>query len=193
MSLFDDVEKAASAVALEWPEVINAEELVQEIWLVLADRGYVETLRPLGTAARITTLRKIGHQIAMQYRAEHDWFSGQFYYSTGEVRALLKRYLEQGPRTHTERLDLEEGWDILDKRNANYSETLVQAYIHRTYDNTTGTARMNLSRAVDALTRAMNSAHKRRHAAYEDGPGSRKAVRNGYGQVMASPEWQGVE
>lgn len=194
MNLFEEVEKAARSVAAEWSEVIDQEDLVQEIWLVIADRRYVEALGNMEPAARLATLRKMGHQVAMQYRANHDWFSNQFYYSTTEVRKLLQagRLSKERARTETEWMDLDEGWAILADRNANYSETLVQAYTLGTYDNSTGTAQKNLSRAVDALTKCMNSAHKRRHADYDDGPGSRKTLRNGYAQAKTSPEWQGV-
>lgn len=192
MNLLDEVDKVARGVAAEWSEVIDPEDLVQEIWLIITDRRYTETLAGLEPAARFSTLRKIGHQIAMQYRADHDWFSNQYHYSTTEVRKLLQdgRLSKERSRTETEWLDLDEGWALLMDRNVNYSEILVQAFTLNTFDNTTGTARKDLSRAVDALTRCMNSAHKRRHAAH-DGPGSRKAVRNGHAQAMTSPEWQG--
>lgn len=181
MNLVEEVNTAARIVAREWSDFLDIEELVQELWVVLCDRQYTETLATLEPPARYSTLRKIGRQVASKLRYDYDHFTGQFHYSTSEVRKLLTdgRLTKEKAKTYTEWADLDMGWRILANRNANYSETLVQAFCLDTYDNNTGTARKNLSRAIDALTQCMNSAHKRAHATYVDGPGTRRIRSNG--------------
>ena len=196
----EDVTRAAKASARKWSGVIDPEDMEQEMWLRIAEStDYSEKLAEMDDAARTSVLNKMGSQIASGYRNDYEKFSGNYIYSTDEVRELLEsgalgnlnggeltiavdhdesvdnqevaQRVVSRKETVTERIDLELGLKALAKRNSSYYAAIVNMHIYgiRPVDDT---ARRTLNRAIDALTEEMNWSFKRRFDEYE-GPGKR--------------------
>lgn len=200
IEIANEVAKAARAVAFEWPGVIDAEDLQQEVWVKLYEsENYIKQISAMNGAQRHESLRRIGHQIASSYRASYARFSGNVHYGSEEVRkrlesGILKMRREDignGSETLTEFLDLNEGLAILREKNQGHVDALFAAYVGLEYDRSTSAKRKFLERARNNLTACMNTAHRRRHAAHEDGPGSRKAISNAHAHVLKTQDYSG--
>lgn len=213
-ALAPDVKTAAKTVGREWADVIEADDVEQEIWLLLLDRSddLPGEIAALDKPARVSYLTEVGHQIGMQYRDDYELFSGNYTYGTREIRELLDRdalgdlrgdfgdgtpiwelpmaIIEQLNRTDTEtattRIDLGTALKRLQSRNAWYVEVIVSNYVD---GQPIHSHSQELTRAVDALTREMNRAHIARIANYTDGPGTRKAMSNVEAQFVTRNEY----
>jgi DNA-directed RNA polymerase specialized sigma24 family protein len=189
-ALADDVRRAARAVATEWPGTISAEEVEQEIYLRLleAPDDIEKFLRDMTERERFGALRNIGHRVAASERADYDVFRGNYRYSVGEVRDLLKGGVLAKERKdiQAERLDVDEALARISPRRR---AIVWSEYVTGDYDKTEGAARKELTRAVDSLTDAMNKVYRNRQADYVSGPGSRRAVSNTHAQAITSNAW----
>ncbi|MDA3643815.1 hypothetical protein LZ318_11750 [Saccharopolyspora indica] len=192
----EEVERAASYVARDWPGVIEADDIVQEIWIRLMESPKAqESLREAESALRFDVLKRWGKQVASQYSNSYELFSGNSYYGTDRVRSLLKSGLLTAARwdlgemneTLTEFLDLHEGFDHL-KRTSDYGQVIWDEYVEGDYSKEKPSERMKLSRAVTALTDAMNQTHKRRFAEHAEGPGTRKVVSNEKARLISKSD-----
>jgi hypothetical protein len=183
--LQDAIHRAAGIVARRWPSVIEADDAEQEIWVRLLENDYYDRVAGLEPAAQTSTLIRIGSQIASGYRDDYEVFSGQVYYATDEVRALLtsglldrrRDEIDAASETLTEWMDLHEGAQSL--RDSHPAQAAVIA--RRFLLGEPVEHSQQVTRAVDALTRHMNQVHRRRSADYE-GPGSRRAMSNAAAQ-----------
>lgn len=189
--LAKEVGRAAKAVAVEWPDIADAEDVEQDIWVnLLRTSDRIAKLEAMGPTERASSLRRIGNQLMSQQRADYDVFAGNFRYGTKEVRNMLDGTLERfrDGKTETETIDLSEGMAALADKN--------ERYFRLVSDYTSGIAPESkrdveaLRRGVRKLTEYMNSAHKRRYVAH-DGAGNRKAISNRAAQASSSYEWQG--
>lgn len=179
LSLEQAVETAAAEVARQWPDVIDAEDAAQEIWVrILESPQTVERLQGMDGTRQVRALIAIGSQIASEYRSSYELFSGQVVYSLADVEVTLLRGVLAGSQTttQTERLDLDEALAMLKERSPHLHRALVDEYVLGIYDKSSGSARKTLSRARVELTKLMNRVHASRR--YSDGPGSRKAISN---------------
>lgn len=206
--LAPDVKTAARTTARQWPDVIDRDDAEQEIWLRLLDagQGVVDSTVALDKPARVSMLTEIGHQIAMKERDAHELFSGNFYYSTDEVRKLLENGALLDIEDHAygtgghfynpdrvaggeteslfdltgSRSDVKTGMERLAKRNSRYHGEIINRYQVSFYDPPVldQSARKVLQRAVDALSREMNHARTAARAVPHEGPGSREVVSN---------------
>ncbi|WP_439377871.1 hypothetical protein [Amycolatopsis lexingtonensis] len=174
--ILPDIKRAAARVGREWSSITTAEDIEQEMLLHLLEKDTALRLAEFDHAARSVTLYRIGTQIASQERIDFDHFMGNFLYSTRDVRQILERGAlhEEREKTHTERLDLDEGIAQLRERNPRYAELIGKRYLL----GEVVPEKMALSRAVDALTEAMNNVNSSRARSYTDGPGSRQVVSN---------------
>jgi len=190
----EEIERASDYVARDWPGVIEADDIVQEIWIRLLESPKAEkALREADPALRFDVLKRWGNQIASKYANDYELFSGNAYYGTEHVRNLLKagmltvtrRDLGEMKETLTEFLDLHEAYDALkrqpvsERRKApGFAQLIWMAYVEGTLDRSNGYLRKELTRAITSLTDLMNQAHKRRFANHAEGPGSRKVISN---------------
>ncbi|GAA1940189.1 hypothetical protein [Amycolatopsis minnesotensis] len=176
LALMPIVQKAARITALEWPNVIDAEDAEQEIVLSLLADSYATTVAELDDAARLRVLVKIGGHVAARYRGDYETFSGNVLYSTKEVRRLLDggALNERGSKFDAGRADVVAAFVSLP---ADYQNALRKRYVVRG-GQTEARARKQLQRAVDALTELMNRAVRRTTREHDDGPGSRTAISN---------------
>jgi len=199
VDMLPDIKRAARRVAREWADVIDADDAEQEIALRILDltEPKVRELYELDRGLRISVLTEIGHQIGMKYRDDYELFSGNHRYGTREVRRMLENDALAGveeeagtplwelpesvilqlqrtsTETVTERIDLFLGMKRLSERNSWYAQVLVANFrdgepCHK--------HRIELTRAVDALTAEMNRIHRRRVAEYTEGPGTRPVI-----------------
>lgn len=177
VEILPDIKRAAARTAREWEGVISADDAEQEIALALLADTYAQRVAEMEPGARADVLTRIGTHIASRYRDDYDYFTGNFRYSTREVREILERgaLYEERTRTDTERLDLDEGVELLRKRNPRYAELIGRRYL-RGEDLPGGTERKELTRAVDLLTNCMNNVHRNRRTGYTEGPGTRKVI-----------------
>lgn len=212
-TLAADVTIAARTVGREWADVITVEDAEQEIWLRLLEssEGYMAKVAGLDKALRIAQLTKIGHQAAMKQRDAYELFTGNHRYGTKQVRALLEagileraveettplwelpesvvRQIERSDNeTLSEMLDLFAGLKDLWRRNEQYAKFIVAEFQE---GNPIHGHAQNLTRAVDALTSAMNNCHRRRHAEYSEGPGTRDVITNSRAQIIKSHDYGG--
>lgn len=174
--LLPEIRRAAEATARNWADVISPDDLEQEITLALLEKQYADEVSEADPSARSVVLRRIGEQIASQYRTDYDHFTGQFFYGTKDVRAALEAGALSGVReqTNTERLDVDEGMALLRSRHSRYADVITLRYMLREPVED----RKLLTRAVDALAESMNRVHENRRGAYADGIGTRRVVSN---------------
>lgn len=174
--LLPEIRRAAEATARNWADVTTAEDLEQEISLALLEKEYADQISDADPSARSVVLRRIGEQIASQQRTDFDYFTGQFFYGTKDVRAALEGGALSGVReqTNTERLDVDEGMALLRGRHSRYADVITLRYMLREPVED----RKLLTRAVDALTECMNRVHENRRRDHADGLGTRRVVSN---------------
>lgn len=192
-----DIRSAALSVHVEWEEVIEVDDLQQEMWVWILKDNARQNLEEMAPAARAKVLRDIGTYICRAERDRYHYFSGNFYYSTREVRKLLRdgelspdwEGDIKSPRYDPDKVtntkgqmddyicsvrDLHAAYAVLAREDSAYYATITNHYVHgiNTRDASGG---KKLTRAVDKLTRIMNRLH--RTPRYE-GPGTRKVVAN---------------
>lgn len=86
-----DLRKVARKVESDWPGVVEADDIVQEVCLHILERpGTQRDLSEMDPNSRYRTIHKIAQRIASQERDAYDVFSGKFRYSVDEVRKLLE-------------------------------------------------------------------------------------------------------
>jgi len=187
LDMKDQIRKAAKTVAVQWPTVVDEDDLEQDIYVHLLERpGSVEKLlTEFADKDRFNAIIAIGHQIAAKERTDYEVFSGNFRYSVNEVRNLLeKRTFEDANLSRTST-----SGDLLNGINQ-IGETHRQI-IQRKYKAgeriTTGAERTLLSEALTALTTQMNRSFKSTRR--DDGPGSRKPVTAGKAHYQSKKNW----
>lgn len=182
IEIHEDVTRAARATASSWPDVIEADDAEQEIWLNLletSEKNRTE-IYELDEGARFALLKKMGSQIAQGYRDDYELFHGNFYYGTEHVREILDgvslfsdepQDVNPGSETATERADLKEALEVLYEKNPQYA-----VYIEADFrdNDPIHDHPEKLKRSIDALTKEMNRSHNRKRAKHADGPGTRK-------------------
>lgn len=187
LDIMRDIERAAKHIELEWPTVINADDAAQEIIVRLLEKKYATEVREMDPKPRKQVLHKIGQQIASEHRADFDYFSGNYRYSTGEVRAKL----ESGVLTDLEyepgddEFSMEISDDAIDIKRAfdQLDESKQEILLDRFARGVESTWRKSVTRAVDSLTQEMNR-NVRRDDFEHDGPGSRTAISNHQAQEV---------
>lgn len=191
----EEIERAADYVARDWPGVIEADDIVQEIWIrLLESNKAVKALREADAALRFDVLKRWGQQIASKYANDYELFSGNVFYGTDHVRSLLKSGLLTISRwdlgeikeTLTEFIDLQEGFKYL-KKTSDYGQVIWDTYVEGIAPVESSEKRQ-AQRAVRALTDAMNQAHKRRFSEYTEGPGTRQVITNERARIISKSD-----
>jgi len=195
---------AAVKVAREWVSVVDEDDLAQEMSVQLFD--YADRLVEMDQAARMAILIRAAHQIANQERTDYEYFTGNFRYSTTEVRRLLEAGALDGASyvvaeqpvsvpgdvfggadavhlfIETEREVSVEDIDVrcaIRHIKPNHQMTLINQYVR----GIQAEDRKAVTRAIDALTVVMNRAFRRGRTDH-NGPGSRKAMSNARAAVI---------
>ncbi|MBX6360076.1 MAG: hypothetical protein IRZ03_08355 [Acidobacterium ailaaui] len=188
LKILPAIERAAAHVALEWPNIVDAEDLVQEISVRLLRDSYATTVQNMDPRARRRSLYKIGTQIASSMRVDYDRFSGNYRYSTGEVRDRLEKgalavvgfdRVPTPPASYDGVADpvVEMSIEDVDIRNAftRISEDHQAALVERFLYGVISPDWKKVTRAIDALTSELNRSFRRGWEQH-NGPGSRRVV-----------------
>lgn len=167
---YDAVETAARGSARKWP-TLDWEDVRQDVWVYLMERpNQLEKLAEEEDPS--TQLRKIAGQQAAMSADVYEFFSGQYEYGTDEVRALLEMGLitNQEAATLTESTDLSTGMLMLQGKNQNQFNNIVDRFVHGIMVDTKET-----TRAIDSLTVLMNRVNTSSRYTDHQGPGARKS------------------
>lgn len=167
------VRKAVRSVQFQWPDVIEADDLEQELFMWVIQSPSVQAKLESGDAkSRHGLLVRQGHRIASEARKRNLRFAAEFEYSIDDVKAILSGK----DRRHEALDDLTEAMNSLRETTPQYAEIIARKYAG---EELTGRADTNrLYRAHIALTDEMNSIVRQKFDAYTDGPGSRTVVSN---------------
>lgn len=174
------VRRAARSVEIQWPGVIDRDDVEQEIWLRLAEsKGSVNKLLGMADDARYRAVVGMGHQIASRERASLDYFRGAYNYSVGEVKDLLRQgiLVERQSNFRAELLDMEDALVGMNETVPQYAEAIVSRYLLEKMPSCKS-EKNALSRGLERLADEMNKVAKRRHSERDDGPGTRQAMSN---------------
>lgn len=163
-SLADPVRRAAKIVASQWPGVIEADDVEQEIWLYLVESpgSAQKALDASEPRARARFLTRIGHQRASKARAAYDYFRGAYKYSVREVKDLLASgglSADNQDRVKVEYTDLHEAFRALQERNESYANAIGKRYLLCESMESTS-ERHALERGTEALTNEMNRSNR---------------------------------
>lgn len=186
VELLPEIRSASRSVAGRWSNTVSGEDLVQEISVILLRDRYAQRLLGMDLAARRYVLGKIAGRLAAQEATDYEHFSGNFTYSTDEVRTLLAKDALASPGHEVlggEFVDTNAGDPIavsaceisvdgIDLRTAfgRLSERQQGLLTDRYVLGVTSpdaSVRKELSRAVDALTQEMNQAGRKARQGYE--------------------------
>jgi hypothetical protein len=86
-----DIRKVSKKAESDWPGVVRAEDLEQEVYLhILESPSTLRDLVAMNQTSRYRTLHKIAQRIASRERSDYELYSGNFRYSVGEVQSLLE-------------------------------------------------------------------------------------------------------
>ncbi|WP_280350416.1 hypothetical protein [Nocardia abscessus] len=182
------IRRAARSVAYQWPEVADADDIEQGIYLrLLESPGSVEKINEMEDAARYRAVVGIGHQLASEERDDYSHFSGNFAYSVDDVKSLLQRGVLSYPVSGFDSavVDLRIAMDRLDDVAVDYAASIRSRYLWWEIP-TRSTEKTTLSRALTALADEMNRSNRKRFAEHHDGPGSRTVVSNAAAKAATS-------
>lgn len=168
------VKRASKLVALQWPGVMDTDDIEQSIWLHLVERpGTVESLLGMEDKPAFRSITRIGHRIAAQERMDYDYYNGSYRYSHNEIKSLLEDGIIAFPLASftAERVDM---LDALEEIAEPYKAAILRRYVELDTKTSEDKAFENaLKRGLEALVDEMNKCHKRRYSERDDGPGTR--------------------
>lgn len=218
LSLSTEVGKASKTVALQWPGIVEADDVEQMLYQHLLERPNVlnKLIEDFDDKQRLNAIIKLGHQIAAGERTDYEHFSGNFRYSVEDVKRLLEdralhndspelgsswsvaeEFTNGGDfesaviRKSSGELDLQRGMDRLIVANPSYADIIRRRFLGgETFDNA---ERMHLHRALTSLATQMNRSFKRSHAERTDGPGTRRVMSRAGAYKASSSDWDGDE
>ncbi|MCV7016768.1 hypothetical protein [Mycolicibacterium aichiense] len=209
--LAPEITKAARSVANQWPGVVEAEDIEQDIWEhILSRPNTLDALFHMEPNPRYQTISKIGHRIASKERDDYDYFTGNFRYSVNEVKRLLEsgaiggaEYTVQSGWSSEENVssggefedavtasismetDLQHALARLKETTPQYHDILIRKYVNEEYLST-GAEKKRATDALKSLADNMNSSHKQQHVERPDGPGTRKLVSRAAAQAISA-------
>lgn len=186
--LYPEVEKAARSATRSWTGALDAEDIVQDMWVKIYEAPKtLPALLSYESDQRGKVLRAIARQCAGAEMATRENFSANVTYSTDDVRRILENGAagdNPGTAAHVEWLDVQAGMGAVSPWHA---EVIFSNYVAGDFDSSNGDARKELTRARDSLTAAMNANHKAAKVEH-DGPGSRQAMSNASARSLSKRE-----
>ncbi|WNM66879.1 helix-turn-helix DNA binding domain protein [Mycobacterium phage Milcery] len=180
------IRRAAKSVAFQWPGIVEQEDVEQEIWAhLLARESTLEKVSEMESRAQYRAIVGIGHQIASQERTDYDHYKGSYTYAVEDVKNLLKRGVltTKVDGFDAAVVDLMEGLEKLVVKTPQYVEAIISRYADEEVPSTKS-GKNQLSRGLEALTKAMNQSARVQFATRDDGPGTR-------GQVSTEDHYEG--
>jgi hypothetical protein len=191
--LLETVKKAAKSVAFQWPGVIEADDVEQEIWVHLLERPGTVTkiLDKMDDSAKYRAIVGIGHQIASKERNDYSYYSGNYKYSLADVKKILVEKILTSDEFHWNEAvsDIRESIVTL---KTEYREAIAKRYVDGEVP-AQGAPAMELTRAIESLTDAMNSNARRKYAERDEGLGTRKVISNAQARAITDNDYEGWE
>jgi hypothetical protein len=178
----EKVDKAAKSVAGR-DNLIEWEDLSQDMWVwLLQNPNQYTQYTELDDPYR--NLLKIARQEKYKQNSAREHFSGNYTYTSGEVRILLDEYLVDVTLERvSEHVDLVEGLLLLKEDTPTRFKVLIDKYVKNIEKDRKAT-----TRAVDSLVQNMNQVNKAARYSYE-GPGSRKVMTNTQSIARKDNSW----
>lgn len=169
------VKREARSAESRWNKIIEADDIEQEIWLWLMERPGAQEYLSKGEPAQIASALQIrADTICSKNRLDYDHFTGNFHYTTNEVRKLLeKMFIEEHTiRTIDEDIDISMAMEDLEEESPQHFSVLYMKYAFGVEpDHTQKTVR-----AVDALTTLMNRKRSQRDLERIEGLGTSPTI-----------------
>lgn len=176
MGMERDIERAARHLTMEWPEVVDSwEDMAMDIRTRLVAGNQAIKVSALESKPRRKTLHKIGQQIASALRDDYEHFSGNFLYSTDDIRRILAGGILLQDEKTIRNVQYRDVLTTYYQLNSDQQTILRRKFIDG--DQLDNKQRMLLTRAVDKLTLTLNR-KRRKESSEHNGPGSRKAITN---------------
>lgn len=185
--------RAANSVARQWPGVIDAEDVEQEIYVHLIERpASIQKILEMDDRARYRAIVGVGHQIARQERTDLDYYRGAFNYGVDDVKDLLKREVLTKPVVQFDAAvaDLMDALERMVTKTPQYVDAVVSRYADMEVP-AQGAPAQRLSDALESLTRHMNQAAKNRYNVRDDGPGTRDVMSNARARHISNVQYTG--
>ncbi|GAA1585722.1 hypothetical protein GCM10009764_06080 [Nocardia ninae] len=172
------IARAGSAVVREWPGVIDAEDLGQELWLwILRSRSVQDKLTASDDYLSYRLLVQHGHKIAAAEAEKNVRFATNVQYSTEDVRKAL-----EGELRWAELLDdLTSAMEVIREKHPQYADAIRKRF----GEKQKGVDYNAVKRGVIAITDEMNRQARVKRAEYGDGPGARRVVSNAAAQTAS--------
>ena len=166
------IREASLAAEVRWSRILPAQDIQQELWLKILENSSLEDFFETCDKRRIKkTLVLKANSICSQERFAYAHFSGQFIYSTEDVREILADAREQQTLPTEERVDLEAGLErMLESYPA--AHATIEKYVKGLLGNEV-TEKRALTRAVKVLTNFMNGNRCDRTDEYENKHGKK--------------------
>lgn len=191
--LVKPVKRAARSVAYQWPGIIDADDVEQEIYLrLLVTAGSVEKILEMAKDAQYRAIVGIGHQIASRERNDYSYYSGNYKYALADVKKVLLDKILTSDEFHWNEA-VSDTAEAMRELKPEYRAAIVKRYIYWDTGETSvpGAAAMELSRATEALTDAMNANARRKYA--EQDVQMRKVISNSQARAITENDYEGWE
>ncbi|MGW3992190.1 hypothetical protein ACWEF6_01760 [Amycolatopsis sp. NPDC004772] len=186
--LIPEVEKAARSATRSWTGALDAEDIVNDVWVKIYEAPKtLPALLSYEADQRGKVLRAIARQCAGSEMSDRELFSANVSYSTDDVRRILAKGGAgdtPGTTTHIEWVDVQAALTAISPW---YAEVIFAHYVAGDYVEPPGDKGTTLTRARDALAAAMNAGRKAAQANHE-GPGSRRAMSNASARSLTKRE-----
>lgn len=187
------IKRASKAVAIQWPGVVDDDDVEQSITMHLLERpASIEKIGAMDPKARYRAIVGVGHQIASQERADYDHFKGSYKYSVKELKELLRKGVLVDPPTRFQAdvRDLQKALGLLEVKTPQYAKAILLRYADNEIPEA-GADRERLSAALGALAGLMNRTHRTQFSARDDGPGTRQILSRVEALDRAGSDWDG--
>lgn len=170
------VNKAAHQAERRWNSILPADDIEEELWLFILESQSVQDYLTRNTeGSRIAALKMKADSICSKEKTDYEHFTGNYLYTSADVRRLLENLTRDKRLLDAERIDLELGLEQLKRRHEKYYKILVSHY-KEGYVAAQGAEQNAKSRAVIKLTNIMNRKHSQRLAERTEGLGTRPAI-----------------
>ena len=167
------VAREARRAQARWNNLLPADDIEQEIWLFLMENPSAQRYLLEGNQAEIAkALMTRADIICSRERLSYDHFTGNFHYSTEEVRDLLEDLTQDRVDLDASMVDLDLAMADLEEENPNYYFVLHEAYAAGIEPEDT----KSKTRAVDKLTTIMNRKRSQRELDRHEGPGTKPKI-----------------
>lgn len=208
LKLAPSIKAAARTVSFQWPGVMNADEIEQQLYVKLLESpGTV--LKVLAFESKVVDrfITRMGHQIASQERTDYSHYKGAYNYSAHEVKKLLKSggLKEQSIQAQTfeekvsagkepttqipvQVTDLRAALVRVSEKNEPYASAIINRFRLDEYPANKSEENA-LSRGIEALVNEMNRVRRVGHDERRDGPGTRSPIDSEAARNLSDSQW----